>query len=462
MRLTAFLPFQPKRQLQLHAGMITAFRCPRRYRKIGNKYMKLSLKNIGRLGTVSVEINGITVIAGANNTGKSTVGRALFAVFNSFSNAQRQIENERLSSIENLLNRMFINVNTRFIDMVNTNDVAKSIVANIKSYRHTDVSELQKDIENMLSHDDKSVPVSVDEKNLTETASRIKEVLNISDIEFLNSVLERKLYAEFNAQVSNIFSEENGEIRLGIKDSCITVSVKNEGTVDIYNPDAVSLHTEVIYIDDPFVIDEPSRLFWRDPSVYADHRSHLRRHLLWPDSEVNVFDEIIARDKFKNIFDKLSSVCNGDIIRNKRSGLGYRRQGSDKVLSVRNLSTGLKTFVILKMLLTGGAIENNGTIILDEPEIHLHPEWQLLFAELIVLIQKEFDVHVLLNTHSPYFLEAIEVFSVKYGVDDRCKYYFASVKDDIAVIEDVSDNVETIYKKLFEPFQNLENVRGSL
>lgn len=92
-------------------------------------------------------------------------------------------------------------------------------------------------------------------------------------------------------------------------------------------------------------------------------------------------------------------------------------------MNVRNLSTGLKTFVILKMLLTSGVIERNGTIILDEPEIHLHPEWQLLFAELIVLIQKEFGVHVLLNTHSPYFLNAIEVYTVKYGVDDKCKYY---------------------------------------
>ena len=40
--------------------------------------MKLTLKNIGKIGTASVEINGITVIAGENNTGKSTVGRALF------------------------------------------------------------------------------------------------------------------------------------------------------------------------------------------------------------------------------------------------------------------------------------------------------------------------------------------------------------------------------------------------
>ena len=142
--------------------------------------------------------------------------------------------------------------------------------------------------------------------------------------------------------------------------------------------------------------------------------------------------------------------------------LGYQRKDSDKVLNVRNLSTGLKTFVILKMLLTSGAIERNGTIILDEPEIHLHPEWQLLFAELIVLIQKEFGVHVLLNTHSPYFLSAIETFTVKYGIDDKCKYYLASSKDDFSNIEDVTDNIEAIYSKLARPLQELENERGRL
>lgn len=35
--------------------------------------MKLTLKNIGKIREASVELNGITVIAGENNTGKSNV-----------------------------------------------------------------------------------------------------------------------------------------------------------------------------------------------------------------------------------------------------------------------------------------------------------------------------------------------------------------------------------------------------
>ena len=74
--------------------------------------------------------------------------------------------------------------------------------------------------------------------------------------------------------------------------------------------------------------------------------------------------------------------------RQKSGHLGYQLKSAERALSVKNLSTGLKTFVILKTLLTNGTIETNGTVILDEPEIHLHPEWQLLFAELIVLLNK--------------------------------------------------------------------------
>ena len=425
--------------------------------------MQLTLKNIGKIETASVEINGITVIAGENNTGKSTVGRSLFAVFNSFYNVQKQIENERADSVENLLDRMCLNnSSTRFFRIANTNEAAKAIVARIGLYRQAELPDMQKDIMELLSQYDGWKIESFDENTVAETVSRIKDVLDVSDVDFLKSVLERKLNAEFNEQVCNIFSEDDGEIQLQIKDTSITVSVESEGNVEVRNPDDISLHTEVVYIDDPFVLDDPNMFYRRTASMSYDHRYYLRKMLFWPNPESNVFDEIIAKDKLNSIYEKISSVCSGDIIRGKRSMLGYQRKDSDKVLNVRNLSPGLKTFVILKMLLTSGAIERNGTIILDEPEIHLHPEWQLLFAELIVLIQKEFGVHVLLNTHSPYFLSAIETFTVKYGIDDKCKYYLASSKDDFSNIEDVTDNIEAIYSKLARPLQELENERGRL
>ena len=115
---------------------------------------------------------------------------------------------------------------------------------------------------------------------------------------------------------------------------------------------------------------------------------------------------------------------------------------------------------MLKMLIQEGVIEENGTLILDEPEIHLHPEWQLILAEIIVLMQKSFGLHVLINTHSPYFLNAIEVYSKKHDIDDKCKYYASKKEESRCNIVDVTEDTRVIYKELAKPFQQLENERA--
>ena len=169
-------------------------------------------------------------------------------------------------------------------------------------------------------------------------------------------------------------------------------------------------------------------------------------------------EEMVVSEKLNHIFIILNQICDGNLIKTDDS-YAYSSSKFKQPLSLSNVSTGFKSFLILKTLLMNGSIEEGSTIILDEPEIHLHPEWQLVLAELIVLIYKEFGVHVLLNTHSPYFLRAIQVYSAKHKIADKCKYYLSELSDDIAVITDVSDNIEKIYSKLSQPLQKLEDER---
>ncbi|HIC78966.1 MAG TPA: ABC transporter ATP-binding protein, partial [Sulfurovum sp.] len=42
--------------------------------------MELQLKNIGMIKEANVKLDGLTVIAGENDTGKSTVGKALYSI----------------------------------------------------------------------------------------------------------------------------------------------------------------------------------------------------------------------------------------------------------------------------------------------------------------------------------------------------------------------------------------------
>ena len=69
--------------------------------------MKLTLKNIGKFNNAEIDLNGITVIAGENNTGKSTISKALYCVFNSFSHNGEQIKREKRNKVVNLF-RNFI------------------------------------------------------------------------------------------------------------------------------------------------------------------------------------------------------------------------------------------------------------------------------------------------------------------------------------------------------------------
>lgn len=97
--------------------------------------MKLYLKNIGKIEEAFIEMNGITVIAGENDTGKSTVGRALFAVFNGFTNIQTQIDKEREDSITLLMIRMAFSANLTPSELTGMNKLARDIVAEADQYK---------------------------------------------------------------------------------------------------------------------------------------------------------------------------------------------------------------------------------------------------------------------------------------------------------------------------------------
>ena len=63
--------------------------------------MKLSLENVGKFKKANIEINGITVIAGANNTGKSTLGKTLYCIFTAMNDIENKCKNEKVRFIQN-------------------------------------------------------------------------------------------------------------------------------------------------------------------------------------------------------------------------------------------------------------------------------------------------------------------------------------------------------------------------
>lgn len=152
----------------------------------------------------------------------------------------------------------------------------------------------------------------------------------------------------------------------------------------------------------------------------------------------------------------------GHIVMDQKDEFYLRTDKYDEPISVHNLSTGMKSFVILKMLIEKGCLKDKDVLILDEPEIHLHPQWQIVYAELIVLLQKQFDLSVVITTHSPYFVDALNLFSCKYGTDKKVNYYLSSNQNNVVTIDNVTDNIDLIYKKMATPIQMLDTLRYEL
>lgn len=399
--------------------------------------MILLLENIGKIKKAEIDIKGITIIAGENNTGKSTVGKVLYSIFNSFYDIKGQIYQQKRATILNALTliQMF-NLGEKS-NSFRIDDLTDIILRKEKEYIKTP-DMLAQDVYNFIVS---TVNKEIDISSIEDILERIMSILKLKDKDFFNKVITDRFNKEFSAQINNIYTKERASVQLNVQNYLIDITIK-DNSVRLISEQKL-LNTEAIYIDDPFILDDVGSMYFYDKNKRTNERKlDLSYKLYYKNDKKNTIDEMILEEKLNKIYKQLNIVCEG-------------------TLDVRNISTGLKTFVILKTLLQKGWIEEKGTIILDEPEIHLHPEWQLLLARLIVLLQKELNMHILLNTHSPYFLNAIEVYSLKYNVDNKCKYYLASEDEEnkSVIIEDVSNYTEAIYKKLAKPLQDLEDER---
>lgn len=57
--------------------------------------MQIRLKNIGIVKDSTITLDGLTVITGRNNSGKTTVGKALYSLLDAVSSIQRKAENDK-------------------------------------------------------------------------------------------------------------------------------------------------------------------------------------------------------------------------------------------------------------------------------------------------------------------------------------------------------------------------------
>lgn len=428
--------------------------------------MKLNIQNIGNIRNTEITINGITLLAGVNGAGKSTVSKSLFSMFNSFYDFGSSIKKDKLNTIahitRNYLNRIESNYLATATQTTRRNtltefETRKKIISEMET--KYDSIESEEDIQTIInSVVSEFTDTGLDQNSIQPIPSKeIFDIIKQSTLSVLEQILTTNFRGEFNNQINNIFEHTSGEISLNFKENSICVSIE-DNTVSIKGK-PFNLSTDVVYIDDAAtnVDDYYSHYpFFSGRFKEDNHNDHLQFQLGQNNEIESHTKKALVTDKLKNIFTILNSTL-GHVVTNNKLTV----ENKDNQLNIVNYSSGMKTFYIIKTLLEKGIIEENGVLILDEPEVHLHPEWQLKLAEIIVLLRKEFGLHILINTHSPYILNALEVYAKKYSLVKECSYYLCSLVNNFSTIKEV-ENTEELYTILASPLQTLENIEGDI
>jgi predicted ATPase len=122
-------------------------------------------------------------------------------------------------------------------------------------------------------------------------------------------------------------------------------------------------------------------------------------------------------------------------------------------VSSGNIASGIKSLGILDMLVRGGNVKNNTLLILDEPEVNLHPKWQVDYCRIICGLVKS-GVDIIVTTHSPYIVEALKHFCDHDEVDN--KFYLATKQSATASrFDDITGDISVAIDRLAAPLLKL-------
>ena len=168
----------------------------------------------------------------------------------------------------------------------------------------------------------------------------------------------------------------------------------------------------------------------------------------YPEDILSITDNDLAN--------KISNLINGNMLFDKKKKDFIFNKKQDIKIKSLNTATGIKSFGIIQLLLYSDILNDRNLLIIDEPEIHLHPEWQVEYAKFIIELVKN-DITVLITSHSPYMIQALRFFSEKEEITEKTSYYLTEQEESDygAIISDVSDELDRIFEKLAIPMEKL-------
>ncbi len=322
----------------------------------------------------NVAIDGLTVIAGENDTGKSTVGKMLFSIIKSDNIAQTQKANKQNAK----------RILATRLNLVFDGNISYNGEAILKSTKNEIITKI----------------IIQDKNSISEYISNNQNKERFFDVTFVQSPIVFDMIEFFNS-VSRM--RDRGKFELG-------------------------LDFDVSY---PYMMwDLYDKLSRENPYPHARRQQEIKNKI------TKIITGNLEFDSSKFYYNK---IIDNSAIR----------------IEMENTATGIKSFGIIQILNDNKFFLKKNLLILDEPEVHLHPKWQLKMAELIIMLVKN-GFKIVVNSHSPYMIEALQRYSEL--ADVKSDFYLA---EDGYIKKENDSNSKTlakIFEKLSEPFDVFDEI----
>lgn len=434
--------------------------------------MILTLKNVGKIKKAEIKLDDITVIAGYNSTGKSTISKSLYGLILPFCNMNLKMKYEKEKSIRFLVSE-YLDKNSlsfRYLEVII--NVLNEMTENNSSYlKSIPINSFENNLSDYLKEKDffafqkNSEPAEIYHSRFLSHAKDlccvINDVLGKDDMSFFKRVQSLTLSSLFNRQVVTRATTPDTkaifELRLSDNNSFSMIVSEEETEFEAENEP--HLNNNIVYIETSNVIDELNK---RRSPTNIERRNSYENNLITllkqePKNETELSEEeqeerVFILETFQTIFEE---ALHGELTRNDGKFF-FKEFESDEMIDMKNVSSGMKCLLVIQRLIQNGTINRNTILIIDEPETNLHPEWQVLFANILVLLNKLLGIKLLINSHSPYFIRALEVKMAMNEMADKGNYYLMVPCDNsLFMPKDVTNSTEEIYRYLYKPLESL-------
>mgnify|MGYP001092904790 CR=1 FL=1 len=423
-----------------------------------SKY-RFKIQNYHAIKKADIAIDGITVIAGPNGSGKSTLSRWLYYVIDTITDFDGYLLTDFRENIKELLItlyriRMEVSLGRRTssdvlplpqIDMdaissvndidqipliverlhVLVSDYSKVILDYFQSDRISDAKKNR--ILRFLSKDDSQSDIYTAVEGFSVSLNQKLDLLQ-KHVVARSYLRNREDAVSFIHDILN--EEDNVPANVELSEDNVNVWDKRLGTL-------LGI-AQVIYIDTPM------------PFELSDIKNNIFLKRLY--DRMTVPSKALAPAQ-KKLLQRISLILSGQIALRKNlfedDKLYYERKDGKLSLPLDKLATGMKTFAYLFQLLKNGCLNDKTVLMVDEPEVHLHPQWVVQYAHIVVLLHKMLGVKIVLASHNPDFVAAIHAISKKEKVADKTNFYLSKKIDGSSYeydFEPLGNNINPIFE----------------